>query len=76
MAVSTLPAAGGLDVDELSHKLSNIPTVYEEGAEPSEVEGTDTSSRELEGSGNSSTAAIFGSEAGEVISGVLLCYYW
>lgn len=65
MAVSTLPAAGGLDVDELSHKLSTIPTVYEEGAEPQEQDGTETQSKEIEQSSeNSSTAAVFGSEGG------------
>ena len=48
--VSTLQTAGGLDVNELSKKLSNIPTLHEE--------------RETEGSEASSTAAIFGSDAG------------
>ena len=69
MAVSTLPSAGGLDVDELSHKLSSIPTLYEEGAEPQVQEGAelqvqedmDTLSKESE---TSSTAAVFGSEGG------------
>ena len=64
MAVSTLPAAGGLDVDELSNKLSTIPTLYEEGAEPQEEEGAELQPREQESSENSSTAAVFGSEAG------------
>ena len=64
MSVSTLPAAGGLDVNELSNKLSTIPTLYEEGAEPQEQEGAEIQTREQESSENSSTAAVFGSEAG------------
>jgi hypothetical protein len=65
MAVSTLPSAGGLDVDELSNKLSTIPTLYEEGAEPPEQEGAEPpQTREQESSENSSTAAVFGSEGG------------
>ena len=67
MAVSTLPAAGGLDVDELSNKLSTIPTLYEEGAEPQEQEGAEPQPREQESSENSSTAAVFGSEGGTCI---------
>lgn len=66
--MSTLPAAGGLDVDELSHKLSSIPTVYEEGAEPPREESTDAPSKEMESSENSSTAAVFGSDAGKFFS--------
>ena len=63
--MSTLPAAGGLDVDELSHKLSSIPTtVYEEGAEPQQDETVDAPAKEMESSENSSTAAVFGSDAG------------
>ena len=66
MAVSTLPAAGGLDVDELSNKLSTIPTLYEEGAEPKEQEGAELQAKEAESSDEtSSTAAVFGSEGGE-----------
>ena len=62
--MSTLPAAGGLDVDELSNKLSTIPTLYEEGAEPQEQERAEPQPREQESSENSSTAAVFGSEGG------------
>ena len=62
--MSTLPAAGGLDVDELSNKLSTIPTLYEEGAEPKEQEGAESQPKEQESSENSSTAAVFGSEGG------------
>ena len=56
MSVSTLPAAGGLDVNELSNKLSTIPDLIEDGEGSFEGVGgiSDTSS----------TAAICGSEAG------------
>ena len=67
MSVSTLPSAGGLDVDELSNKLSTIPTLYEEGAEPQEQEGAELQTKEQMSSENSSTAAVFGSEAGMMI---------
>ena len=54
MSISTLPAAGGLDVNELSQKLSSIPIQEEEG----QGEGT------REESEASSTVAMFGSEGG------------
>ena len=66
MAVSTLPAAGGLDVDELSNQLSTIPTLYEEGAGPQDSEGAEPQAKERESSENSSTAAVFGSEGGMI----------
>lgn len=50
--VPTLQTAGGLDVNELSKKLSNIPVLQEE------------SNTDFEGSEASSTAAVYGSEIG------------
>lgn len=60
MRVSTLPSAGGLDVNELSHKLEKIPVSGGEGEEPQE----DT----IDSSDTSSNAAVFGSENGARIS--------
>ncbi len=56
MKVSTLPTAGGLDVNELSRKLSTIPVLQEEGEE---LQDGGVASSET-----SSTAAMFGSEIG------------
>ena len=58
MSVSTLPAAGGLDVNELSHKLSTIP------APLTEQEGDEEEEAQMTNSDTSSTAAMFGSEIG------------
>lgn len=57
MSVSTLPSAGGLDVQELSQKLSSISSLEAEGEK-----GKEGLLREE--SETSSTAAIFGSEGG------------
>ncbi len=62
MSVSTLPAAGGLDVNELSHRLATIPSVSEE--EGNEGAGEGSQDDNVLGSETSSTAAIFGSETG------------
>lgn len=67
MRVSTLPSAGGLDVEELSSKLATIPVLKEE------EEGEESKADEEDGaqildevalSDSSSTAALFGSETG------------
>ncbi len=63
MSVSTLPSAGGLDVNELSQKLATIPTC--EGGGEGEGEGEGEGGGTREGSESSSTAAIFGSESGK-----------
>ena len=70
MSVSTLPSAGGLDVNELSQKLSTIPAVQEEGVVPEGAEPTNF--REEESDETSSTAAVFGSEGGVC---VCVCVY-
>lgn len=57
MSVSTLPAPGGLDVNELSSKLATIPVLTEE----EEVDGVEEG---VASSDTSSTAAMFGSETG------------
>ena len=62
MSVSTLPSAGGLDVQELSQKLSSISTLEAEGEK-----GKEGLLREE--SETSSTAAIFGSEGGMFVRG-------
>ncbi len=59
MSVSTLPSAGGLDVNELSQKLSTIPLGERGGEGAGEGEGGGSK----EGSEVSSTAAVFGSES-------------
>lgn len=67
MRVSTLPSAGGLDVNELSHKLEKIPVSGGgEGEEPQEdaIDSSDTSSN----------AAVFGSENGACMS-LYLCVF-
>ena len=63
MTASTLPAAGGLDVNELSHKLATV-TVQEER----EWEGAELPEEGVANSDDaSSTAAIFGSETGNFL---------
>lgn len=73
MSVSTLPAAGGLDVNELSHKLSTIPALThlpeQDGEEREEEE--EEEEVQMTNSETSSTAAMFGSEIG-----MYVCVYW
>ena len=67
MRVSTLPSAGGLDVTELSHRLATIPSVSEdlqEGGEGGQEAGESSLEDNIPGSETSSTAALYGSEAG------------
>ena len=69
MRVSTLPSAGGLDVNELSNKLATIPVLKEEaegereGSKEDEEDGVQMLD-EVALSDSSSTAAMFGSETG------------
>ena len=68
MRVSTLPSAGGLDVNELSNKLATIPVLKEEAEGEGEREEDEEDGvqmlDEVALSDSSSTAAMFGSETG------------